>query len=85
MWFVLLLTTNTFIDFLTTDQLCIDEAGPLTMLQMKYVLEGLCYNVSECLRSQIQAILGQILTFPDPPVTRSNFHGLKWLVLVPHV
>ena len=37
MWFVLLLTTNTFIDFLTTDQLCIDEAGPLTMLQMKYV------------------------------------------------
>ena len=45
------------------------------------MLEGLCYNVSECLlseclRSQIQAILGQILTFPDPPVTRSNFHGL---------
>ena len=33
------------------------------------------------LQSQIQAILGQILTFADPPLpTRSNFCGPKWLV-----
>ena len=37
------------------------------------------------LQSQIQAIPGQILTFPDPILpTRSNFYGLKWLVQVSH-
>ena len=37
------------------------------------------------LQSQIQAILGQILTFYDPILpTRSNFYGLKWLVQVSH-
>ena len=36
------------------------------------------------LQSQIQAILGQILTLPDPPSLKiqSNFYGLKWLVHV---
>ena len=33
------------------------------------------------LQSQIQAIPGQILTFPDPPV---NSNGPKWLVQVSH-
>ena len=56
MWFVLLLTTNTFIDFLTTDQLCIDEAGPLTMLQMKYM----------CLHDRV--IVTQLVNTESPPL-----------------
>ena len=36
------------------------------------------------LQSQIQAILGQILTFPDPLPIQSNFYGPKWVVQVSH-
>ena len=36
------------------------------------------------LQSQIQAIPGQILTFPDPPANSVNSNGPKWLVQVSH-
>ena len=37
------------------------------------------------LQSQIQAIPGQILTFPDPSLpTQPIFYGPKWLVQVSH-
>ena len=50
-------------------------------------IQGSLTNVetSGRLQSQIQAILGQILTFPDPPCQLSQFfYGPKWLVQVSH-